>query len=151
MEIQPDVALFIREHRVARLATADGEGQPAAIPICYVFNDGHLYSPIDDKPKQVAPRQLRRVRNIEANPRVALVIDDYGEDWSKLAYVLITGLAAIIYPGSDEHARAVGLLRDKYSQYLAMSIDEHAMIRISPMGIKYWRGDESTPGGAAQE
>ena len=130
---------FIRDHRVARLATADGDSRPAVIPVCYVFDGEQFYSPIDEKPKQVAPRQLKRVRNIETNPHIALVIDDYAEDWSKLAYVLVTGLAVIVQPGTDEHARAVRLLRDKYPQYRAMAIDKRLLIRITPTRIKHWR------------
>ena len=130
---------FVQAQRVARLATADGDGRPAVIPICYVFDGEHFYSPIDEKPKQVAPRQLKRVRNIESNPHVALVIDDYADDWSKLVYVLVTGLAAIIQPGTDEHGRAVSLLRDKYSQYEAMAIDERIVVKITPACIKHWR------------
>lgn len=137
--IEQKIAQFIRDHRVARLATADGDGRPAVIPICYVFDGEHFYSPIDEKPKQVAPRQLKRVRNIETNPHIALVIDDYADDWSKLVYVLVTGLAMIIQPGTDEHERAVRLLRDKYSQYGAMAIDERMVVKITPTRIKHWR------------
>ena len=137
--IDQDIAQFIRDHRVARMATADGDGRPAVIPICYVFDGEHFYSPIDDKPKQVTPRQLKRVRNIETNPHVALVIDDYADDWSKLVYVLVTGLASVIQPGTDEHTRAVRMLRDKYSQYQAMAIDERMVIKITPARIKHWR------------
>ena len=140
--VDQETAEFIRTHPVARLATADGDGRPAVIPICYVFDGGHFYSPIDEKPKQVAPRQLKRVRNIEANPLVALVIDDYADDWSKLVYVLASGLAAIIHPGTDEHARAVRLMRDKYPQYRAMAIDERVMIKITPTRIKLWRSEQ---------
>jgi PPOX class probable F420-dependent enzyme len=140
--IDEETAEFIRTHRVARLATADGDGRPLALPICYVFDGGHFYSPVDEKPKQVAPRQLKRVRNIEANPHVALVIDDYADDWSKLAYVLASGLATIIGPGTDEHARAVRLLRDKYPQYRAMAIDERIMIKITPTRIRQWRSEQ---------
>ena len=137
--IDQDIAQFIRDHRVARMATADGDGRPAVIPICYVFDGEHFYSPIDEKPKQVTPRQLKRVRNIETNPHVALVIDDYADDWSKLVYVLVTGLATLIQPGTDEHTRAVRMLRDKYSQYQAMAIDERMVIKITPARIKHWR------------
>jgi PPOX class probable F420-dependent enzyme len=133
---------YIRTHRVARLATADGDGRPSVIPICYVFDGEHFYSPVDEKPKRVAPRQLKRVRNIEANPHVALVIDDYADDWSKLAYVLASGLATIIGPGTDEHARAVAMLRDKYPQYQAMAIDERIIIKITPTRIKRWRSEQ---------
>jgi PPOX class probable F420-dependent enzyme len=145
LEIRPDASRFINEHRVARLATSDADGQPALIPICYVFTGGHLYTPIDEKPKQTGVRQLKRLRNIEVNPQVAVLFDDYGEDWDKLAYLLISGLAVVVSPPSDEHSRAVALLREKYPQYLSMAIDERLMIRISPMRIKYWRADETLP------
>jgi PPOX class probable F420-dependent enzyme len=138
-DVDANIKQFIRDHRVARLATADGDGRPAVIPICYAFDGDYFYSPIDEKPKQVAPRQLKRVRNIETNPHVALVIDDYAEDWSQLAYVLVTGLAATVQPGTDEHAQAVAMLRDKYSQYHAMAIDERMLIKITPTRIKHWR------------
>jgi PPOX class probable F420-dependent enzyme len=129
---------FISDHRVARLATADMDGQPAAIPICYAVDGANIYTPVDEKPKTVAPRRLKRVRNIESNPRVALIIDDYIEDWSKLRYVLIIGLAEIIEPGTGEHARAVELLRAKYEQYRLMAIDERMLIKITPTRIKRW-------------
>jgi len=99
-----------------------------------------LYTPIDEKPKSVGPSSLKRVRNIRANPNIALVIDDYSEDWSKLAYVLISGNAEILSPGNDalEQSRAVELLREKYAQYRAMAIDKRPMIRITPVRIKRW-------------
>ena len=139
--LDQETAEFIRTHTVARLATADGDGRPLALPICYAFDGEHFYSPVDEKPKRVAPRQLQRVRNIEANPHVALVIDDYADDWSKLAYVLASGLATIIGPGTDEHARAVRLLRDKYPQYRVMAIDERIIIKITPTRIKLWTAE----------
>ena len=144
LDIDEDTQAFISNHRVARFATAGEDLQPAVIPICYVFDGKRIYSPIDEKPKSVAASLLKRVRNIEANSKVAVVIDDYSEDWSKLAYVLIIGTAEIVLPGeapgieAQEHARAVELLREKYPQYRSMKIDERPMIRIRPAGIKRW-------------
>jgi PPOX class probable F420-dependent enzyme len=148
LDIDDGTQAFIRSHRIARLATAGEDLQPAVIPLCYVFDGEHIYSPIDEKPKSVAASSLKRVRNIKANPRVSVVIDDYSEDWSKLAYVLIVGTAEIILPGKDasretqEHARAVELLREKYAQYRSMRIDERPMIKISPGRIKRWASAE---------
>jgi PPOX class probable F420-dependent enzyme len=140
LDMDQNTSEFISNHRVARLATADADLQPAVIPICYVFDGENLYSPIDEKPKSVAASALKRVRNIERNPRVALVIDDYSEKWSELAYVLITGTAEIISPreNTKEHARAAGLLREKYPQYRSMKIDDRPMIKITPVRIKRW-------------
>lgn len=148
LDIDEGTRTFIRDHRVARLATVDEAVQPAIIPICYVFDGDYIYSPIDEKPKSVAASSLKRVRNIEANPKVALVIDDYSEDWGKLAYVLIIGKAEIICPREEaggaretqaqEHARAVEMLREKYSQYRSMKIEERPMIKIRLSRIKRW-------------
>ena len=140
LDIDDGTRQFIINHRVARLATAGEDVQPAVIPLCYVFDGEHIYSPIDEKPKSVAASSLKRVRNIERNPQVALVIDDYFEDWSKLAYVLIIGTAEIVLPSeeADEHARAVELLREKYPQYRSMRIDKRPMIKITPARFKRW-------------
>jgi PPOX class probable F420-dependent enzyme len=135
---------FIREQRVARLATADPDARPSVVPICYAFDGEHIYSPLDEKPKSVGDARLKRIRNIELNPEVALVIDEYSEDWSRLRYVLIRGAAEIIEPERDgaEHARAVALLREKYKQYRDMAIDKRAIIKITPGRIKEWRAAE---------
>jgi PPOX class probable F420-dependent enzyme len=138
---------FIRDHRVAHLATAGLDARPVVVPICYVFDGQKIYSPLDRKPKSIEVRSLGRVRNIEANPQVSIVIDDYSEDWSKLEYVLISGVAEVVEPGDDggEHTRAMLLLREKYSQYSSMAIETRPMLRISPSRIKVWR---SSPGEA---
>jgi PPOX class probable F420-dependent enzyme len=138
LEIDDGTQQFIREHRVARLATADGDGLPSVIPICYVFDGAAIYSPIDEKPKSVDARRLKRVRNIEANPHVSLVIDDYSDDWSELVYVQVSGLADVMAPGDAEHARAVRLLREKYPQYLTMAIEERPIIKVTPARVKRW-------------
>ncbi len=137
-ELSPAEQQFLQEHRVARLATTDAEGQPFVVPICYVFDGGALYSALDEKPKSVAPTQLKRVQNIQVNPRVALVIDDYVEDWSRLAYIQVRGWADLLSRGTEEHARAIGLLRAKYPQYRAMAIDQQPVLRITPKTVISW-------------
>jgi PPOX class probable F420-dependent enzyme len=138
LDIDHSVRNFIIGHRVAHLATADREGRPSVVPICYAFDGCFIYSAIDEKPKKAAAQALKRVRNIAANPEVALIIDDYSEDWSKLAYVLIRGAAEVIDPTSSEHAQAVTLLREKYPQYRSMAIDHKPIIKITPKRVKYW-------------
>jgi PPOX class probable F420-dependent enzyme len=134
----PSKALrLIRSARVAHLATADAGAQPLAIPICYVFDGKEFFSPIDEKPKRTAPRQLKRVKNILENSRVSLVIDRYDEDWSRLAYVLVTGNARILSSG-EKYRKAAKLLRRKYRQYRSMAIHERPMIVIRPMRIASW-------------
>jgi len=129
---------FLRKSRVARLATSSKDGIPHVVPICFAFDGKMFYVSIDTKPKRVEPTNLRRVRNISENPRVSIVVDYYTEDWRKLRYVIVQGLAKIIH-SSSEHKRAATLLRRKYRQYLSMSIDRRPIIGIRPMKLVAWR------------
>ena len=122
---------------MARMATADADGAPHVVPICYAFDGLHLYSVIDLKPKRVAARGLKRVRNILANPQVAIVIDDYDEEWEKLAYVLIQGPAEVL-EGGEEQRRAVMLLREKYQQYRDMDIEGATVIKVMVERVTAW-------------
>lgn len=128
---------FLAEARVGRLATADRTGRPLVVPVCYAFDGERLYSAVDPKPKRT--RNLRRLRNIEENPRVALVVDHYDDDWSRLRYVIVEGAAAVL-TGGVERARAVDLLVAKYPQYRTMGLDREAgaVIRVTPDRLIAW-------------
>jgi PPOX class probable F420-dependent enzyme len=94
-------------------------------------------------PKRVAPRELQRIRNVRVNPNVALVIDDYSENWSELAYVLVHGVAKILEPNeptSVEQATAIAARRLKYEQYRSMPIDQNPLIKIVPKRVRLWSG-----------
>ncbi len=137
MPLNRKIGTFIRSARIAHLATADRSGQPLVIPICFAFDGIEFFSPIDEKPKQISPHKLKRLRNIAENPKVSLIIDRYDEDWRRLAYLLITGRAKILLRGA-RHRRAVSLLRRKYRQYRSMAIDQGPMIVIRPLVVKVW-------------
>ena len=92
---------------------------------------------MDQKPKRVSVARLRRVRNIQANPHVALVVDHYAEDWRRLWYLLLTGTAELLEAG-DEQASAIELLRQKYPQYRQMPIEASPVIKITPTGVAAW-------------
>jgi len=128
---------FLQSARVAHLATADQNGRPHVIPICYVFDGKEIYSPIDEKPKKSSPLRLKRISNIQANPHVAVVVDRYDEDWRRLAYMLIFGRAKVLLRGAT-HKRAVQLLRKKYPQYRTMRLEDRPIVRIAPIRWKRW-------------
>ena len=67
----------------------------------------------------------------------ARVINDYDEDWCKLAYVLIFGKARVLKSGA-KHRKAVNLLRKKYPQYRAMKIHQRPIIQITPTRSTSW-------------
>jgi PPOX class probable F420-dependent enzyme len=131
--------VFLEAQRVGRLATADAAGQPQVVPVCFAYDETRILIPLDTKPKRVPPARLRRVRNILANPRVALVFDRYDDDdWSRLAYLLIEGTASLLPPEDPAHRRGVLLLRHRYTQYQAMPIDTLPMIAIAPDKVIGW-------------
>jgi PPOX class probable F420-dependent enzyme len=137
LELPRGALRLIRSARVAHLATADADGRPHVIPICFVFDGKDFFSPIDEKPKRTAPQRLKRLRNIRANPHVALIVDHYDEDWTNLAYVLVLGKARILSSG-QRHRKAVTLLRRKYRQYRSMVIHDRPMIVIRPKRVITW-------------
>lgn len=134
------VARRLKQARVARLATIDADQRPHIVPICFAFDGKVFYTAIDQKPKRVSPQRLSRLRNIRRRPRVALLIDHYEDDWTRLWYALIRGRANLL-PASDRRQRASALrrLRAKYPQYArGMLTDEAAIIRIRPQQTRWW-------------
>jgi len=142
MHIEPWGTELLRRARVGHLATSTKNGRPHVVPVCYAFDWKAIYSAIDEKPKRVNPAGLRRVKNVLTNPNVALVVDEYSEDWLELRYIIVEGVAAIIEVGS-EHEYGIGLLRTKYPQYLAMSLETYPIIKITPSRTITWRPQPS--------
>lgn len=130
---------FLGFSRIGRLATADASGAPHNVPLCFWFDGVRFYFAIDEKPKRQRGTGLRRMRNIAANPRVALLVDHYEEHWSNLAYVLVHGRASIV-EDPEEYMLALRNLRDKYSQYrtMALSIERNPVVRIDPERVHVW-------------
>jgi PPOX class probable F420-dependent enzyme len=128
---------FVDRQRVAHLATANADGVPHVVPICFARLGESVYVALDEKPKRGAPGQLRRVRNILANPRVAIVADVYAEDWSRLAFVLLMGRARLL-EGGEEHRRAIAALRARYPQYAAMALEQRPVIAVDVERTTRW-------------
>jgi PPOX class probable F420-dependent enzyme len=135
----------ISRARVAHFATSDGS-VPSVVPACFVLVGETLYQAIDGKPKSVSPAQLRRVKNVRANPRAALLIDHYVEDWGRLWYVLLAGKARIVEPGPEQQ-RAILALKRKYPQYrttLPLAPDA-LLISIDVQRLRRWQASSAGP------
>ena len=100
--------------RVARLATVGGDGQPHLVPVTFAVDGDLIYTAVDYKPKKSA--NLRRLRNIRENPRVALLVDQYTEDWDALWWVRVDGWASVV---DDERGLQdpLDVLAERYEQY----------------------------------
>ena len=129
---------FLLMQRVGHLATADSQAVPHVVPVCFTISQDTLYITIDEKPKRVAGPALKRVRNIEHNPVVAIVVDRYDDkDWTRLGWVMLRGRAEILRAGT-EHDRAQELLRSRYSQLAAMQIAERPVIAVRLERVTSW-------------
>jgi PPOX class probable F420-dependent enzyme len=113
---EPDARRRLADARVAVLATVSEAGQPHLVPVTFAVDGAHVYIAVDAvKPKKTT-RDLRRLRNIRGNPRVAVLADRYDDDWAALWWVRADGRAAIL----DDPRRMAGpleLLAGRYRQY----------------------------------
>jgi PPOX class probable F420-dependent enzyme len=126
---------FVMAQRVARLASADAAGSPHVVPICYALIGDTVYFTIDAKPKKGA--KLKRLANLRANPRAAVVVDRYDEDWSRLGWVMLRGAAEILDSG-PEHDEAQAALRQRYPQLAAMDIAALPVVAVRIDRVASW-------------
>lgn len=151
---------FLAAARRAVLVTSDAAGRPRPVPICFVLiGDGEpptVYSPLDEKPKRHAdPHRLARVADIAARPEVALLVDRWDEDWTRLGWLRCRARATLLEPeGADavagatteragagataERAAAIAALRAKYRQYANHDLDGRPLIRLVLTAATSW-------------
>jgi len=100
--------------RVARLATSSADGRPHLVPVTFADCGTQIVIGIDEKPKTT--QNLKRLRNIRSDPRVAMLWDRYDEDWSRLWWVRADAVASITDHGRlwEEAWEALDL---RYPQY----------------------------------
>jgi PPOX class probable F420-dependent enzyme len=136
----PGSRALLKRARVARLATSDRNAVPHVVPICFAVAKGWLYSVVDAKPKRSAT-SLKRLRNIAENPSVAVLVDEWSEDWSRLAWTMLKGRAAVV-TNEDEYLRAIGDLRAKYEQYRDMRFERYLnpLISVEIERVVFWCG-----------
>ena len=119
--------------RVARLATVDGSGQPHLVPVTFAVLGERIVIAVDHKPKRTT--DLRRLRNIRANPRVAVLADHYEEVWDRLWWARAEGTARILDDGA-EWAGALHRLADRYPQYRERPPDGPVIV----VDVSRWTG-----------
>jgi PPOX class probable F420-dependent enzyme len=119
-----DAAALFAQSPVAMLATVGPDGAPHVVPVVFAVNTDReqpvIYTAVDAKRKST--KRLQRLTNIEADPRVSVLVDNYDEDWTQLWWVRADGVAEIHHSG-DEMASGYALLRRKYVQYQRLALD----------------------------
>ncbi|HBK04640.1 MAG TPA: TIGR03668 family PPOX class F420-dependent oxidoreductase [Acetobacteraceae bacterium] len=127
---------FLEDSRVAHLATASRDGAPHLVPVCFCLDGASLYITVDEKPKRT-DIPLKRIRNIQQNPAVAVTVDRWDEDWTRLAWVMLRGNADIL-AGGPEHDAAQHQLRNRYKQYQAMDLAPLPVIAVRIGRVLSW-------------
>jgi PPOX class probable F420-dependent enzyme len=101
--------------REAHLGTVTPEGAPHLVPVAFAVAADRVVFAIDRKPK--ATTEPQRLKNIRYHPRVTLLVDHYGEDWSRLWWVRADAHAEIMESGAVGWRAAVDALQARYEQY----------------------------------
>ena len=116
---------FMQSMRVMRVATVDSDGVPHNVPVCPVLDKDRIYFGTE--------REARKIRNIKANPRVTVVLDEYTEAWDYLRGVMIQGKARIVT--AAEFRRLRKQIYAKYPQYetqAALGERDSVIVEIKP-------------------
>ncbi len=132
MRLKKDEAEFVKQSRVVRVATADSRGEPHAVPVCHVWEGGQVWF--------ATAKTTRKVRNLQQNPQVALIFDDYTDVWKYLRGLLLQGKAEVVESGPT-YRRVRKLLYAKYPQYEEMEPleeGESVFVRVTPEKAVSW-------------
>lgn len=109
------------------------------MPITFAVEGDLIFSVVDHKPK--ASRQLRRLRNIAQNPRVALLADHYSDDWEQLWWVRADGRASVIEDAGDTR-HPIDVLAERYEQYRVRRPDGPVVV----IRVERWSGWSGSSG-----
>ncbi len=122
---------------VARLATVRPDGQPHVVPMVFALVDDTVYSAVDDKPKR--SRDLRRLANVRADPRCAILVDHYEDDWRRVWWVRADGRGEVVDEPSPAH-RGIRALVERFPQYR----DQPPAGPLLVVTVERWNGWAST-------
>ena len=136
------IVKLIKNSNIGYLATASSNLQPYATPVVFILQNENVYVPLDQKPKTVSISELKRVKNIQENPKVCFLVHHYDEEWTKLWFVMITGYATLVNATSETLKAKLKTIHNKflskYSQYNKISVGNF-YIRIRIAKTTHWR------------
>ena len=125
---------LVARARVARLAYLDAEDRPRVLPVTFAVADGFVWTAIDEKPKRRP--EPARVDYLRRRPEAALLVDEYDDDWNRLAWVQLLGRIEVMR--IDAAPEAVEALATKYSQY-ASRTPPGPLLRLGVERALHWR------------
>lgn len=107
---------------VAVLGTINEDGTPHLVPIAFALDGDTMHTAVDHKPKSTT--RLKRLENIERDPRVTILVQGYSDDWDELWWARLDGHARVRDAPS---ARAAELLAERYEPYRTRPPDGRAI------------------------
>jgi PPOX class probable F420-dependent enzyme len=116
------------------LGLLDLEGAPRVLPVTFAWADGRIWSAIDRKPKRLA--EPARLRFLRRDPRAALTVDRYSDDWDQLAWVQVLGRIEIL--GVEEGVAGLEALTEKYEPY-SDEPPPGPLLALEPERFLWWR------------
>jgi nitroimidazol reductase NimA-like FMN-containing flavoprotein (pyridoxamine 5'-phosphate oxidase superfamily) len=118
---------FVQQHELCRLATLDATGWPHLVPVCYIYWNHAFYI--------VTDLGTRKLRNVQRNPRVALLVDRYKPNKG----VLVFGEAEVLTRG-EEFLKVSELFFKKFSwaKEDPWGEGEAAVIKVKPLRKVSW-------------
>jgi PPOX class probable F420-dependent enzyme len=135
---------IIKSARIGHLATASSNLQPYLTPVVFIILQNRILIPLDNKPKTIDVKELRRVKNIEENPKVSFLVDHYDEDWTNLWFVMIIGNATLVQLNGKierklkEMNKIHNMFLKKYSQYTKIGTG-NVYIKLVIEKTTYWK------------
>jgi PPOX class probable F420-dependent enzyme len=120
--------------RVGRLGLLDEEGSPRVLPVTFAVAEGRIWSAVDRKPKRAG--EPARLRFLRRDPRAALTVDQYSDDWEQLAWVQVLGEVEIVEAGEGE--AGLDALREKYEPYREEA-PPGPLLALEPRRYLWWR------------
>ena len=125
---------LLESERVGRLGFLDDEGAPRVLPVTFAMAEGRIWSAIDQKPKRA--NEPARLRFLRRDPRAALTVDRYSDDWEELAWVQVLGSVRILEV--SEGAAGLEALSAKYGQYREEA-PPGPLLALEPERYLWWR------------
>ncbi len=125
---------------VARLGLLDAEGRPRVMPVTFAVAGGRIWSAVDQKPKSVEPAELARLRFLRRDPRAAVTVDRYADDWTELSWVQVLGEVEIIE--ATRGAEGLAALSAKYEPY-RQSPPPGPFLALAPERCLHWRAADN--------
>ena len=125
---------LLERERVGRLGLLDEEGGPRVLPVTFALAEGRIWSAIDQKPKR--KEEPARLRFLRRDPRAALTVDRYSDDWEELAWVQVLGRVSIVE--LEDGRSGLEALSAKYQQYGAEA-PPGPLLALDPQRYLSWR------------